>query len=366
MRNEKGKPVKQPPVEPIAEAGMIGRFKVTPSTISEPSPKVPKVRQAGHLVEQKLKYNYPVKDQPSLFDLLDPNTIGEVEKVEVKYEGIRLTPSEDRLLTALYTLLKDKSESKDSDSKKFYAGNYETTEVVPFGGETVKPVHIRLIPAELYKAYLGNEDYSGKEIRDINKTLASLAEKRFLMKYDRVRTVQVGKQTENRTDRIEMFKRLIEIVKYTRDLTDAELAKLDKGDERIRQAKGELIIALNPILTDQIGTKWVEYPQDINRRTIIAAGGDHRNVTEAINTLRDLCLTELSKRRYEFQRNADKLPYILKLDNYVTQGRKTKLKQTIEKAIQTCKNLNLLLEVVVAKGAEGQDKYTFMLNKDFE
>lgn len=366
MRNEKVKPLKQPPSEPTTEAGTIGRFKVTPSPISEPSPKVPKVRQAGHLVDQKLKYNYPVKDQPSLFDLLDPNTIGEVEKVEVKYEGIRLTASEDRLLTALYSLLKDKSESKDADSKKFYAGNYETTEVVPFGGENVKRPHLRIVPAELYKAYLGNEDYSGQEIKDINKTLSSLAEKRFLMTYDRVRTVQVGKRTENRTDRIEMFKRLIEIVRYTRDLTDAELAKLDNGDERIRQAKGELIIALNPILTDQINSKYVEYPQDMNRRTVIAAGGHPSNVTQAINTLRDYMLRELSAKRYECQINADKLPYLLKLDKYVTQGRKKLLRETIEKAIQTCKSLNLILEVVVAKGAEGQDKYTFTLNRDFE
>lgn len=367
MRNAKVKPSKLSPITPpTTEPGALGRF-INPATdFPAPAPKVPKVRQAGHLVDQKLKYNYPVKDQPSLFDLLDPNTIGEVEKVEVKYEGIRLTPSEDRLLTALYTLLKDKSESKDSDSKKFYAGNYETTEVVPFGGEKVKPVHIRLVPAELYKAYLGNENYSGQEIRDINKTLASLAEKRFLMTYDRVRTVQVGKKTENRTDRIEMFKRLIEIVKATWDLTKEEVGQLDRGDERIRETKGELIIALNPILTDQINAKYVEYPQDINRRTIIAAGGDHRSVTQAVNILRDYMLRELSAKRYECQINADKLPYLLKLENYVKQGRKKLLKETIEKAIQTCKSLNLILEVVVTRGAEGQDKYTFTLNKDFE
>lgn len=336
--------------------------------LPEVAPRVPKVRHAGHFVDAKLKYNDPSREktQLNLFDLMDPNTIGEVEKYEVKYEGIRLTSSEDRLLTAIYSLLKDKSESKDVDSENFYGGNYETTEVVPFGGENVKRPHIRLVPAELYKAYLGNDDYSGKEIRDINKTLEGLAEKRFLMTYDRKRIVQVGKKSETRTDRIEMFKRLIEIVKYTKDLTDAELAKLERGDERIRQAKGELIIALNPILTDQINSKYVEYPQDISRRTIIAAGGDHRSVTQATNTLRDWLLRELSSRHYECQINAEKLPYILKLDNYVKQGRRKLLKETIDKAIQTCKNLNLILEVTEGRGAEGQAKYVFKLNKDFE
>lgn len=348
------------------EVNPVNAFAITPLSFNEAERVVvPTVRQAGHFVDAKLKHNDPTK-QPSLFDLLDSDLIGEVEKEEVKYEGIRLTASEDRLLNAIYGLLKDKSENKDSESETFYKGNYESKDMVPHGNDNVKPAHIRIIPAELYKAYLGNEDYSGKEIKDINKTLEALAEKRFLMKYDRTRIVQVGRKTETRTDRIEMFKRLIEIVKYTRDLTDAELARLDKGDDRIRQAKGELIIALNPILTDQINTKWVEYPSNINRRTILAAGGDHRSVTQAIVTLRDWALRELSLKHPTFQINAEKLPYILKLDKYVDQGRKKLITETIEKAIQACKNLNLITEVKEAKGAEGQIKYVFYLNKDFE
>jgi len=366
MRNEKVKSLKQPPSEPTTEAGAIGLFKVTPSPVSEPSPKVPKVRQSGHFVDQKLKYDFPVNDQPRPFDLIDPNTIGEVEKWAVKCEGIRLTVSEDRLVMTLSSLLKDKSESKDADSKNFYAGNHPTTEVVPWGEEYVKRPHLRVVPAELYKAYLGKEKYSGQEIKDIKKTLASLADKIFLMTYDRVRKVQVGNKTENRTDRIEMVKRLIEIVSYTRDLTDAEVAKLDKGDERIRQAKGELIIALNPILTDQINSKYVEYPWDINRRMVLAAGGHPRKVTQAMILLRDYMLRELSAKRYACQINADKLPYLLKLDNYVKQSRNDLLRKTIEKAIQTCMNLNLILKVVQDRGAEGQDKYTFFLNRDFK
>lgn len=368
MRKEKARASKQDTNDPLtAEADKVGRFKLPPNDFPTPPPKVSKVRQSGHLVDQKLKYNDPTKNksQLTLFELIDPNMLGEVEKFEVKYEGIRLTVSEERLLTAIYSLLKDKSEHKDSGSEKFYKGNYDTTEVVPFGGENIKRPHLRIIPSELYKAYLENEDYSGKEIRDINKSLSSLAEKRFLMTYDRVRTVKVGKKTENRTDRIEMFKRLIEIVRYTRDLTDEELAKLDKGDKRIKQSKGELIIALNPILTDQINSKYVEYPSDINRRTIIAAGGDHRNVTQAVNTLRDYMLRELSAKRYECEINVEKLPYLLKLDNYIKQGRKKLIKETSEKAIQACKNLNLILEVIETTGAEGQRKYVFKLNPDF-
>ena len=49
------------------------------------------------------------------------------------------------------------------------------------------------------------------------------------------------------------------------------------------------IIALHPILTDQIRTKYVEFPKDIEKRTAIAAGG-HQKVKEAIARIETLVL----------------------------------------------------------------------------
>ena len=144
-----------------------------------------------------------------------------------------------------------------------------------------------------------------------------------------------------------------------------EIIKLNKGDEKIRQKKGELIIALNPILTDQINSKYLEYPQDINRRTIIASGGVNF-VTQSINTLRDYFIRELSNKRYECQINADKLAYQLKLDNYIKQRKRKYIKTAIDKAILACKNLGLLLDYTLEQGAEGQPKYIFKLNGKFE
>jgi hypothetical protein len=332
--------------------------------------KVPKVRHAGHFVDQKLKYNNPSRgsDQLNLFDRLSPELLGQVKKTEIKCEGIRLSVPDDRLLNAIMGLVREKSENKATDSKQFYRGNYQDprNEVIPWGAEEIKPAMIRIVPAELYKAYLGNNEYSGKDITEINKTLESLAEKRFLITYDRVRQVKVGKKIENRTDRIEKVGRLIDVVKYTKDLTDTEKARLDKGDRTIRQEKGELIIALNPVLTDQINSKYIDYPSDIGRRTMIAAGGHPNMVTQAINTLRDWLLRELSSKRTKWEVNADTLPYLLKLENYVREGRRKKIKETIEKSIQTCKNLNLILDVSETQGAEGQIKYVFTLNPDFE
>ncbi len=326
--------------------------------------KAPKVRHSGHYVDQKLRYTYPV--QTTIFDILDPDTIGKVEKYGIRYEGIRLTPPEERLLNGIYKLLRDKSETKDIKNPAFYKGNYDGGQITEWGGESHKRALISIKPTEMYMAYLGRDDYSGKEILEVNKTLEGLAEKRFLMIYDRIRKVQVSKgKEETRTDRIERTAPLIEIVKYIKDLTDDELKRLDKGDERIRQAKGEIILALNPILTDQIQTKYVEYPEDINRRMIIAVGGHANRVTQAMHILADWCVREISNKRYKFEINADKLPYALKLDKYIQESRRKKIQLTIDNAIQACKNLGLIQDVSQEAGKSGQPKYVFTLNKGY-
>lgn len=357
-------PLKLQATKDIGES--LGDFSV-PAPRSMPEiPKTPKVRQSGHFVEQKLRYKTPY--QPTLFDALSSDTLGKVEKYELKAEGIRLTTAEERLLNTLYRLLRDTSKTtKDTGSPDFYAGNVESR-MIPYGGADQKSrsVHIRIARADLYKAYLDNPDYSGKEIQEINKTLERLAEKRFLLKYDRVRKVKVGSREENRTDRIEEVQSLVRVVNFTKDLTDAEVLRLNGGDEAIRQAKGELVIAFNPILTDQINSKYVEYPEDINRRTVLAAGGNPNKVTESMVRLRDYLMQAISAKRYRIELNKERLPYVLGLENYVAQGRKKLLAESIARDFQAAKNLGLLLDVEETVGAEGQDKLVFTLNKDFE
>ena len=338
-------------------------------SLPEVAARTPKVRHSGHLVDQKLKYNDPSKTQSQLtiFDARSPALHGDVERYSIKYEGIRFSPSEERLVTAIYTLLKEKSESKDVTSEKFYKGNYEGTEIV-FGGVQVKPACLFISRAELYKAYLGSAEYSGRDIKDIDATIVSLSNKKFLMKYDRERRVHTGKgkKTEIRTDRIEEVQSLIKVLTHIPDLSEKEVRELDYGGEIIKKRKGELIIALNPILTDQINSKYVEYPKDINRRTVLAAGGHPQSVSVAINTLRDYLLRELSAKRYRPEINIEKVPYMLKLDNYAAQNRKKQIKENIKRAIETSKSLGLLREAEITTGAEGQLKYIFVLNPDFE
>ena len=330
--------------------------------------KKQKNRIGGHYLDKKLEYEYPKDKQLSLFDKISPQMANKIEelKIEITTVGIRLTPSEDKLMNAIYKLLHEKSENRNKDSELFYSGN-EQHQVVPYGGtsQEAKAVMLRLKPTELYKEYVGEDEYSGKEISNIKSVLYGLNQKKFLIIYDRKRVILNGKTKENRTDRIEEFASLIHIVSYIEDMTDAEVQSLNKGEDSVREKKGELIIALNPLLTDQISSKYVEYPTDINKRTMIASGG-HLHVTESINALRDYMLREMSNKRYKCEINFERLPYVLKLDNYIKNYRKKLIQQRVDGAIKAVRNLGIILDVEITDGARGQKKYIFTLNKDFE
>jgi hypothetical protein len=329
--------------------------------------KTPKYRQSGHLVDEKLKY-LPSNSQSSLFDIISPETRQKIEESElqVKAEGIKLTPPESKLIHALNRILHEKSlNTKNSRGENFYEGNVPS-EVVPYGaGMQAKAVVIKFRPSELYKAYIGHDEYSGHDIQFVNNTLHKVESKKVLMKYDRIKKVIKDKKTETLTDRIEDFQSLIRIISFIPDLTDEEKDLLDRGDTSIREAKGEIIIALNPIFTDQIDTKFIEFPVDTNRRLVIAAGG-HNKVTSSMMTLMEWMLREISNKRYKAELNEEKLPFVLGLDKYVKQGRKKILQERIAKDIEAITNMGIILQSEKVPNSTGGFKWVFHLNKDYE
>lgn len=335
--------------------------------VSKPR-RTKKIRHAGHFADSKLQYSYPKDGQLSFFDTLSPATKDKIESsnVEVKAIGVKLTPAEDKLINAIYKLLHDKSENQDEKSDLFYGGN-EPGQLILYGGEDQKArsAFLRIKPSELYEEYLGSDTYSGKEISNVKQVLHGICEKKFLIRYDRKRKIKCGNKIENRTDRIEEFQNLIKVVSYIEGMTDTEVDNLNKGELAIQERRGELIIALNPILTDQISSKYIEYPMDINQRTMIASGG-HLHVTESINALRDYMLREISNKRYKCEINVGRLPYILRLDNYVKSHRKKLIQERINGAINASKNLGIILNYEIQEGYLGQLKYVFTLNENFE
>ena len=335
--------------------------------LQQPSDKKRKFRQSGHFVDQKLKTAIPEK-QTTIFDILSTETKEKIHQhgVEMRTEGIRLTPPQDKLMTALMRLLHEKSETRNEKSPHFYSGNVET-QIVPYGGQgkESKSATIRIYPSELYKAYLDSDDYSGADIKFIKSVLQDTEQQKFLLIYERKYQISTVKGTKKTiTDRIEDFQSLFKIIRFYEGLTDEEKKELDQGNEELRERRGELIIAFNPILTDQINSKYVEYPEDINRRTMIAAGG-HKLITESTIALRDYLLRDMSNKRKTTEINEEKLTIILKLENYLKEKRKKRVEQRITSSIQTVKNLGLITHHERIIGSSCQWKYIFHLNQDF-
>ncbi|MES2389284.1 MAG: hypothetical protein V4543_14885 [Bacteroidota bacterium] len=334
-----------PPIAGLPDVPIVGKFLVS-----------------GHSVDQKLMHPYGMA---GLLDTLSPQTKSKV-KDEVLVYGIKVSPAEDRLMMAIQKMLWYKS-TKDKKGKLISAGNMPAHRDM-YGGESTDFPALRFTPAELYKEYTGKTDYSGAEALYIKDTITKLEQRRFLIVYKRkyVQRSARGK-SEQREQRIEEYMPLLRIVRYY-DLTSEEAAKIDKGDRELKEKKGEIVVIMNPLFIDQIDTKFIEYPNNINQRTAIAAGGN-RKVTQSINNLRDHLLRAISSNKRKdnaiTEVNRDKLPFLLGLDKYVKESRQKLLNDSIQKALETVARMGLVLDVKEVTGAQGQDKLVFVLNLEY-
>jgi hypothetical protein len=329
-------------------------------TLDSLSGKKTKFKQSGHYIDQKLKHNYDteVKNQPAVIDKINPSLKSKLpEKVMV--EGIKISQAEDKLMNAILKLLQDKS-SND------YLGNLPAHKSI-YGGESKEYPMLRFTPAELYREYTGGY-YSGRDVEIIKETLVKLEARSFLIVYERHREVNNGLRKETVVDRVEDYQPLVKVKTFFEGLTKEEHEKITKGDKETREKKAEIIIQLNPIFIDQIDSKFIEYPTDINRITSIAAGGANK-VTESICALRDYFLRAISNNKNKAithtSINYDKMPYILGLEKYVKEGRRSLINIRIQQAIEASLNIGLITEWKESIGAENQKKYDFTLNLEF-
>jgi hypothetical protein len=317
-----------------------------------------KFKRSGHLTDQLLKYNYPKdnKAQLSIFDSLGDNTKKIIEgyKVEITeiVEGIKLSPSEQKVIDSLCKLLHEKSQSLDPKKSNYYTGN-ENFELVTYGGDKDTPApKLAFTLYELTQEYKGGDYVGGKDIENVKTILTELDNKRFLLSYVETTKKKDGGRIERK---IEDFKKLINIIKLSETEFNKEDIELSK--------KEETIIELNPIFRRQIDSKFILYPDDINKRTIIAYGG--HSISEITYRLRDYLMREHSSKRYEPEIYLDKLFYMLS-EKWMRESRKKKVKEFTDKAIETVKALGLLIKYEIKQGETGEDKIIFSLNKDWE
>jgi len=324
--------------------------------LADKKTKTGKFRRSGHLTDQILKYNYPKDRQPSLFDNLQSETLKDIEVAGVEVaqivEGIKLSPSETKVIDCLCKLLHETSQTSDAKKEDYYSGNIGY-ELVEYGGDKNTPApKLAFTLYELTREYKGGETIGGKDVENVKQILTELDSKRFLLSYVETTRKKDGGRIERK---IEDFRKLIHIVKISQTEYNKEDIELSK--------KEETVILLNPIFRRQIDSKFILYPNDINRRTIIAYGS--HNLSDIALRLRDYLIRELSSKRYQPEINLDKLYYLL-AEKWMRESRKKKVKEYTEKALETVKALGLLLSYEIKTASTGEPKVVFTLNKDWE
>lgn len=310
-------------------------------------------KYAGHLIDQTLKSNYPDKRKAPLFDFLEITTKDKIQKANIEIteivEGIKLSPSEKKIVDSLAKLLSKKSQIEDSQKNNYYTGIGE--EIMNYGGEQVTIPKLASTLYEITKEYKGGDSFSGKDVENVKQILNVLHTKRFLLKYIEETKNKNGTKKQRK---IEEYMPIIRIIK----ISETDYSK----ENAIINEKEEIIIHLSPIFKRQIETKFIVYPNDIIKRTQIAYGND--KVSDITLRLRDYLIREISSKRYKPQIGLDRLYYTL-AEKWMEEKRKKMVKEYTEKAIETVIALGILIDYQITEGTTGETKIVFNLNKDW-
>jgi len=318
-----------------------------------------KFKRSGHLADQILTYNYPPDEsgQLNLWEILKDGTKAEIEIAGVErseiVEGIKLTPSETKVIDSLCKLLHQSSQTLEPTKQDYYTGN-QTPAIVPYHENNTLAPKLAITLYELTKEYVAiDKKIAGKEIENVANILVGLSNKQFLLRY-KEETFKKGGGTI--VKELETFQKIITLPTFRKREYDKEGVQLSKTEETL--------IILHPIFRRQIESKYILYPNDITKKTIIAYGSP--NVSDITIRLRDYLMRELSSKHYNPQIGLERLYYLV-AEKWMKESRKTKVKEYTEKALETLKTLGLLekYEIETAKSS-GDPKVVFTLNKDFE
>lgn len=316
-------------------------------------------RKSGHLTDQQLKYTYP-KDQSGQLTLWDSveftHTKNAIEKEGVSKQtlvyGIKLSPSETKVVDCLCRLLDEKSQTLEPSKEDYYTGNKQVELVQYSNREDTPAPKLAFTLYQLAKEYKGGETINGKDLINVRQILNELDEKKFLISYIETSKTKGGGRVETK---IEDFKKLIHIINITQTEFSKENIELNKREETV--------VALNPIFREQIDSKFILYPTDINKRTIIAYGS--HNISDITLRLRDYLLREKASKHYKPQIYIERFYYML-AEKWMKESRKKKVQQYTEKALETVIKLGIIDNYEITEGATGEALITFNINKEWE
>jgi len=313
-------------------------------------------KRSAHLTEQSLKYTYPKDGVEDLFSALVDEEVKERILAEGAREGIaegiKLNPAETKVIDALCKLLHHKSQNHDPKEKNYYTGNEGNIVDKIRNSKGITAPALCFTLYEFTKEYKGGDVPSGKDLENVGSILRELSEKRFLIRYKETISKKGGFKTVNE---IESFEKII-------NLPTARQTQLDPTGKELSKQEQTLII-LHPIFRSQIDSKFIIYPDDIVQRTILAYGSP--NVSGPTLKLRDYLLSELSAKRYSPKIALHRLYYKLN-EKWMREGRKKRVKEFTDIALETVKRLGLLLDYKIEPSkANGELIVIFSLNKDF-
>jgi len=329
-------------------------------TGKETTPNKGKFKVSGHLTDQLLKYNYPKDNskQLSIWDNLKDTTKKEIESTGVErkevVEGIKLSPSETKLLDSLCKLLHEKSQTLDPKKDNYYTGNLPS-EITEYGLERAQAPKLAFTLYELTQEYKGEDTISGKDLENVRTVLTELDNRKFLIKYTETTKYKENGKDKEIVKEYEAYRKLINVDKATLIYKEGDIETYKKS---------ETIVLLHPIFMRQINSKFILYPPDINKRTAIANGND--KIPETTLRLIKWLAKEHSLKHYKPDMYLDRLYYLLN-EKYMRENRPGLVKKYLARAIETVKALGLLLDYKIEPGkTTGEPKITFTLNKDWD
>jgi hypothetical protein len=340
--------------------------------LPESGEKTIMVRQGGHFTEQMLvsdkdahtllMENQQIFNRDLFKDFNERNNAKVIkETFEVEDIGYRLSPQENRLVTAIRSELFNKSENKNINSERYYMGNYfPNGEVVKtnFGGQIMTVPHLLVSRGDLYKAFLGKDRYSGQDQKDIDKLLRTFSQRYFLTIYKQ----HVIIKDETKINRVTEYLPLVRLKRLDKGLSEIDDSLLDQGGD-FTNGNGEYLLAINPIWVDQIKTKWVEFPHDLNSRLGNAVG--HWNkITSATNYLVNYLFHQRSTKNFITEINEDNLFIKLDLSKYIKRRERKRAESFLLDAIRICKEIDLCKKAEKIIGAQGQAKWVFEINEN--
>jgi hypothetical protein len=331
-------------------------------------------RISAHMVECMVRGCSSQNPEIPVFSLLREETQNviieskaEIELVNRRGEGIRLTQGEWKILISLCRLLHVKSQNEKVRNKDFYTGNAGTEQITfktPEGVISLTSPWLSISLVELTKEYCGGKPIGGENMKIVSDLIHGLADdpnKKALIKYVRTETHDKKKRQFS----IEEFQSLIKIAKAT--LEDYEDGKLIDG-------KTELLIRLHPLFIDQIGTKYVQLPENILSK-IIQANGNSNIPMMSLNLITELFRARSNSKKMRKDENGNPIYEIGKeklickiAPNCVNwQNDRFKRPQLLEigfqKAIDTAKEIGLIVSFGVRNGSVEDEIYEFVLNK---